>query len=276
MSGIEAVVSLDIDGTQYVYGDSKHDEESMRLKNTLEGMREDGRILIVHNTGRPFPWVCHGEPVPRYLNPIIAEPDFLISHAGTVVWDDYKKNHQLESWRKSVLDVVSKEEVQSFLNLVDQEGFVIDQESFGNEFKICVKSSPEHHADTVESIKDMAENYFPQKFDVMYWNNTSVDITPRDINKRTALEHLVKAQGLVNVPIIVGGDSMNDSPLLTHVPFQKIVVGNANQELKERTHGIAGVFYASAEKVAAAGVLDGLKHFGLLKKSDVGVNNFIP
>lgn len=266
MAGIEAIVSLDIDGTQYAYGDQKCDADSLKLKRMLEDLRDEGKIVIIHNTGRPFPWVCHGSPVPRYLNPIIARPDYLISHAGTVIWDDFTNQRQLKVWRDRIMGSVSVEDVKTFLDEIENTGLQIDEESFGNEFKVCVKTSPAEHARVVSIIKDMAHKTFPGKFDVLFWNNTSVDITPKDINKRTALDYLLKEKGLEGVPVIVGGDSMNDSPLLTNPLYKKIVVGNALGELKKITEGIADVFQASADKVAAAGVLAGLEHFGLMQK----------
>jgi HAD superfamily hydrolase (TIGR01484 family) len=263
----KAIVSLDIDSTQYMYQDPSQDDASIVLKNILEQLKANGDVFIVHNTGRPFPWVCHGEQVTRYLNPIIAKPNLLISHGGTVIWQEGGQE-QYQSWRRKIIDIVKPETVRKLVEDFEAMGFNIDNETYGNEFKICLRTTPEKHADLIKEIRSHIQNAYPDKFDVMYWNNTSADITPRGINKRTALEHLMEQEGLKDVPVITGGDSMNDSPLLTHPNWKKIVVGNALLELKRITDGLSNVFQASSRDIAAKGVLAGLIHYGLIEEQN--------
>jgi len=263
----EAVVSLDIDSTQYVHYDASEDSASYVLKHTLESLKDAGKILVVHNTGRPYPWACHGEQIERYLKPIIADPNYLISHAGTVIWDSELKNPS-EVWRNTILEICPPDAVQDLIRTLDREGYKFDPETFGNEFKVCIKTSPEEHPAAVASIKALITEKYPF-FDVAYWNNTSVDITPRGINKSTALDFLRAQEGLVHLPVITGGDSMNDAPLLTNPSYLKILVGNALPELKAMTSNLPNIFQAQASHKAAAGVLAGLIHYGVVSEHHV-------
>ncbi len=254
----KAVISLDIDSTQYMYQDPSQDGHSISLKSLLENLKENKEVFVIHNTGRPYPWICHGEQVKRYLEPIIAEPNHLISHGGTAIWRDGKSD---QDWRQKILDITSPETVKTLISDFEEMGLMIDPETYGNEFKICIKTTPSRHAEVIEEIRKHIDKKYPNQFDVMYWNSSSADITPRGINKRTALEYLIEQEGLSGIPVITGGDSMNDVPLLTHPTWKKIVVGNALPELKAITQNINNTFQAASHHHAAAGIMAGLIHY---------------
>jgi hypothetical protein len=190
----EAVVSLDIDSTQYVHYDASEDSASYVLKHTLESLKDAGKILVVHNTGRPYPWACHGEQIERYLKPIIADPNYLISHAGTVIWDSELKNPS-EVWRNTILEICPPDAVQDLIRTLDREGYKFDPETFGNEFKVCIKTSPEEHPAAVASIKALITEKYPSLMSLIGTTPVLI-LRPEELIKALHLISYVHRKGL--------------------------------------------------------------------------------
>ncbi len=257
------VASLDIDGTQYAVHDDRHDRDALLLKGALELLRSEGALYLIHNTGRPYPWKCHGEIVERHLNPPIAEADAIIASAGTAVFLGPRKTPS-ESWRQRILETVSPDTMRDLLDMLEKSDFSIHPESYDSEFKASLIVKPENHAAAALSVTKLLECHFPNKFEISFWNNASIDITPRDINKRTALLHLLRTQGLDSLPVYVAGDSCNDIPVFEVPAFKKIVVGNASPELREKVADLPNLFMAPDHQAVARGVLEGLRHFSVL------------
>ncbi len=263
---VQFIISLDIDGTQYHYGEPESDVDSMALKLTLENMRREGLALIVHNTGRPYPWLCHGEQIQRYLEPVIAEPDYIISHGGTKIWTLSNPPSFNTEWQNNILRTVSIDEQAETIRVLEKNGYELDPETFANEFKISLITSEEKHSEVFNGVQDILEQLFPNKYDILFWNRTSVDITPKGINKSSALQFLASSLNLETTPIIVAGDSMNDLPLLSTPSFNGILVGNATDDLRNAISGLTNIFRCSEDNRMARGVLQGLEHYGVINK----------
>ncbi len=258
----KGILCFDIDGTQYAHDNSDWDSDSYALKRVLTQLREKREIFLVHNTGRPFPWICHGEQVPRYLAPIIADSDRLITHGGTVIWG--KDGKQDQNWRAHVESIASIDCVQGLISNLSVQGLILDPETFGNEFKVCVRTTASNQMSDCKRIERVLEAEYPGRFEVSYWNSKSIDITPLGINKKTALEHVIQEENLGDVRVITAGDSMNDCPILSVEYFHKIAVGNAAQRLRSAVEGLPNIFFASASQPCALGVMAGLRHYGII------------
>ncbi|MBA4031841.1 MAG: glycosyl transferase family 1 [Planctomyces sp.] len=88
-----------------------------------------------------------------------------------------------------------------------------------------------------------------------------VDILPERSGKGAALDFLVEQILRDDLKIVVAGDSCNDWDLLKR-PYAAIAVGNSEPALRERIlQGEAEVYQAQRDH--AAGILEGLSHFGL-------------
>lgn len=90
---------------------------------------------------------------------------------------------------------------------------------------------------------------------------TYVDVLPGGVNKGSTLQRVVTWLGVPREAVVVAGDSLNDLALF-QAGFKGIVVGNAEAALKETASRLDGVYGARRE--GAAGVHEGLRHFGFL------------
>lgn len=95
-----------------------------------------------------------------------------------------------------------------------------------------------------------------------------LDVLPETVGKGTAVDHIVERLGVGTGETVYAGDSGNDRDALLS-GMRAIVVGNAPQELiwdLQATAGSLGfahrIYFARAK--FAAGVTEGLRHFGAL------------
>jgi sucrose-6F-phosphate phosphohydrolase len=86
------------------------------------------------------------------------------------------------------------------------------------------------------------------------------DVIPAGAGKGAATLHLAEALGVAPERIVVAGDSGNDLAMF-EVTGNAIAVGNAREELLQAL--APGVHYR-ARALHAAGVLEGLRHYGVL------------
>jgi sucrose-phosphate synthase len=95
---------------------------------------------------------------------------------------------------------------------------------------------------------------------VIYSHGRFLDVLPHRASKGRAVRYLSSKWGLPPERIAVAGDSGNDEEMLRG-PFRGIVVANHAEEL-DGLRGRRGVYFADA--AYAAGVLEGLRHWGFL------------
>jgi hydroxymethylpyrimidine pyrophosphatase-like HAD family hydrolase len=99
-------------------------------------------------------------------------------------------------------------------------------------------------------------------------NRGLLDVLPAGIAKDRAVRYLHDASGVQEKNLVYAGDSGNDRAAML-VGYRTIVVGNAESDLKDELaresalRGISERIYFS-EHPYARGVLEGLRHFGLL------------
>lgn len=96
---------------------------------------------------------------------------------------------------------------------------------------------------------------------LVYSSNIDLDVLPRGATKGAALHWLCARRGVPLEHVLVAGDSGNDISMFTLPQVRGIIVSNALPELRDRARG-PGAF--RSPRPAAAGVLDGLAHFGVL------------
>jgi hypothetical protein len=97
---------------------------------------------------------------------------------------------------------------------------------------------------------------------VVYSGQRFLDVLPRHASKGKALTWLAKHLGIPPAAILVAGDSGNDSGMFRLRGVRGILVENAEPELLEATVG-RDVYTATG--IIAEGVLDGLKHYGVIQ-----------
>ncbi|HKJ91665.1 MAG TPA: HAD family hydrolase, partial [Longimicrobiales bacterium] len=121
-------------------------------------------------------------------------------------------------------------------------------------------------AATLEAVHDRArERLETLSVDVLISADSYLDVLPGGVNKGTTLRRVLRWLGRDGADVVVAGDSLNDLDLL-RAGLNGVVVGGCEPALAERTAGLDGVYHAAAP--GAAGILEGLRHFGWLEAHD--------
>jgi len=96
---------------------------------------------------------------------------------------------------------------------------------------------------------------------VIYSSHRDLDVLPAKADKGNAIRWLIARLELEPSQVVVAGDTGNDSSMFRIEGVRGIVVGNARDELLEAVTGCHVHHAASPE---ADGVIDGLRHYGVL------------
>lgn len=103
-----------------------------------------------------------------------------------------------------------------------------------NPTKMLVINEPSR----IPGILDMIVDEFGEELLINSSKRFIVEIVPKNVDKGSAVQELVKSMGLSLDEVIVVGDGLNDIPMLTCGAFP-IAVENANPKLKEVAKVIA-------------------------------------
>lgn len=257
------LLSLDIDGTQHFHQHRDCDTDSEHLKACLERLRQELQVIIIHNTGRPYPWKHYGDADEHFLNPIIAEGDYLIHSAGTKI--ECTDSDLSRNWQERVNALVSLDDMAFLKGLLGRKDIRMHPETEDNvaPHKISCLVDPQQQATKIQVVQGVIDEYFSGKFEVFYWNPWTIDITPKGANKLDALLYLREVTGLQDLSVVCAGDSMNDFPVLSHEKFFSIVTGNASAELRSaiQVQRRDNVYIANMADKGPAAVLAGLKDY---------------
>jgi sucrose-6-phosphatase len=214
-----------------------------------------GRVRLIYATGRSY---RSARELQQRVD--LLEPDYWITGVGSEIhqgetivtgWSTYL-SHQ---WDRSVLLSIAKQVSKEFPGLIPQP-----EDTF-NEHKISFYL----YHDQADEILALLRDRISQSglaAQVIYSSNEDVDILPIRCDKGLAMRYVMKKTRFENQNTIVCGDSGNDVGLFKQNTLG-IVVGNARSELLEwcRENSDNRVLLARSE--CAAGILEGLAHFGL-------------
>ncbi len=140
------------------------------------------------------------------------------------------------------------------------EGLTPQEDEAQRRFKLSFFVDDEALAETAKRTLHEAG----LKATVIYSHGAFLDVLPPRASKGKAVRFLGQKWGFANQRIAVAGDSGNDEEMLRG-PAKAIVVGNFAPELAH-LQGKRGVYVA--EGTYAAGVLEGLRHWGFIKDDD--------
>jgi HAD superfamily hydrolase (TIGR01484 family) len=101
-------------------------------------------------------------------------------------------------------------------------------------------------------------------FQAIASGSDDLDILPPGAGKDSAASHLAAAFGIPSARVVAAGDSANDLAMFNSAACA-IAVGNARPELL-RAMPVDKSYHA--HDLYAAGVLEGLRHFGILASED--------
>lgn len=235
----------DLDGTLIGKPDSAAD-----FTDTWEAMG-DGRPLLVYSTGRLHEDACRAVKLAG-----LPEPEFFITGVGTVIFHvgEERMMHEFaeiqdESW--------NPEKIHN--TVADLDGIEPQPPEHQHDWKSSWFWFDRAPAE-IEHLRNMLSEAGIGA-QVIYSSSRDLDILPLHANKGNALRWLCKHLDIPLGEVVVAGDTGNDSSMFLVPGVRGIVPGNAEPELLDvlgetetyRAHG-----------ACAAGILEGLCHFGVI------------
>ncbi|MFM1801023.1 MAG: hypothetical protein RJA81_375, partial [Planctomycetota bacterium] len=116
---------------------------------------------------------------------------------------------------------------------------------------------------TTDKITSLIGPKLSRNASIIISHNEFLDILPNRSSKGRAVRYVSHKWSIPMGQVVVSGDSGNDLDMFTGLS-SGIVVGNHAPEL-EPLRGTKRVFFAQG--ISAAGILEGLKHFGFIESS---------
>lgn len=218
-----------------------------------EAFTAAGRSLVVaYNSSRP----CASVRGTIENHPQLPVPDYLIGALGTEI-EDGRSGLRLDGYTASLADNWQRDGI-------DRVARSLDFAPHADEYQTPLKTSYDIEGEAVYLIflERLAARGLRAK--VIFSNETKLDVVPERAGKGSAVRFLVEHLGLPPERVIVAGDSGNDIDMFVE-PFRGIVVGNADDDL--RSIAANHVYFAKADH--AAGVLEGLRHWGAIPRAGV-------
>lgn len=238
--------SSDLDGT--LLGNP---ESTLRFKLAWEALPPERRPLLVYNSGRSVKDTSQ-----LIANRRLPTPDFIIGGVGTELFD-FGKQAEVPEFNAQFGEGWDLGKVEAIM------GSMPGIERQPPEFLHPYKSSWYLHRADRHKIDALRQRLADAGLavTVVYSSLRDLDVLPSRANKGNALQWLC---GRLDIPlesVLVAGDTANDSAMFALPGIHGIVVENAQPELFESVVELP-VFVSRS--VMADGVLEGLKHFGII------------
>jgi sucrose-6F-phosphate phosphohydrolase len=237
----------DLDGT--LIGNA---ESTRRFREAWLGIPDDERPCLCYNTGRFV-----DDTLTLIDTDGLPPPDYILGAVGTQIWDA-TLNGPIPGFAERFSEGWDLGRVEKVL--AEQPGIVRQPAAFLHPYK----SSWFLQGALPEAITTIENQLQRAGLDVVvvYSGQRFLDVLPRHASKGKALTWLAKHLGIPPAAILVAGDSGNDSGMFRLRGVRGILVENAQPELLEATVG-RDVYTANG--IIAEGVLDGLKHYGVIR-----------
>lgn len=201
-------------------------------------------LIVALNSSRPI------ASVQRTLDelPIDFQPNAIIGAMGTEVLIgnrmDAAWTARFSGWQRGPIDRIMR-----------KRGHRPHDDEFQTPRKASFAVPAEAQADVVADIEALD---MPCR--IVRSGESDFDVLPAGADKGEATLHLAETLGIAIERMIVAGDSANDLGMFA-IARKGIVVGNARDELRDAVDRDR-VYFAAAAR--AAGVLEGLEHYGAL------------
>jgi sucrose-6-phosphatase len=236
----------DLDGT--LLGNP---ESGLRFKQVWEDLKSPPKPLLVYNSGRTVKDTRSLVTARR-----LPEPEYIIGGVGTEL-HDFRANRDVpefsaqfgEGW-----DLAKVETIMRAMPGVERQP---------PEFLHPYKSSWYLPRANRAKIDELRHRFKEEGLDVhvVYSSLRDLDVLPSRANKGNALAWLCHRLNIPLEQVLVAGDTANDSAMFLLPGVHGIVVENAQPELFE---AVVKLPTFVPRKVMADGVLEGLKHFGVV------------
>lgn len=261
-----SLLASDLDGTLIPL-----ERDPQRLREVAEFVRavaESVNLSLAYVTGRHLSLAREG-----IAEVGLPSPDWFVCDVGTSVFrrtdSGFEPDEGYREAMKSAFGGLSGADVRAAIGAV--EGLALQEEEKQGEFKVSyyTQGRPEPHVDSVQARLNAAKARVSlvASHDPITGRGL-LDVLPLGIAKDYAVRYLHDQSGVDEEHLVYAGDSGNDRAAMV-AGFRVIVVANADEELKKDL-GIEAVGQGIAEKIYfaehpyAKGVLEGLRHFGLV------------
>lgn len=234
------ILATDLDGT---FAGGTADDRQV-LQQTL---RELPGTLLIYVTGRSVPAareIMRDAPLPH--------PDFLIADVGT----SFRGGPDLEPVREIEAQIEAAWPGADLIRarMSDVRGLEEQQIVARRRVSYWIREGGMD-----EAIERAAAALEGIEVDLVASADVYLDVLPRGVNKGTTLLRVLRWLGRVEADVVVAGDTLNDLALF-ETGLCGVVVGNCEAALLERVRGRDHLYLAEGD--GAAGILEGLRHFG--------------
>lgn len=250
------ILASDIDNT--LTGDR---EALQALGRHLQAQREAGELFLILSTGRRLNQVLDG-----FAHEALPTADAIISQVGTEIYlpPFTADSAPMPAWESRLLQAFSREEALSFFAGIP--GLEMQPARYNTPLKVScyLDEAPDPDAAAAQIRQRVRESGKDDVYQVIWSSGKDLDVIPTAAGKGKAIHYVIDFLGLDPALVIVAGDSGNDRSMFDEFG-RGIVVGNAQPELRrlEAEAAAAGRVYF-AQAAAAAGVSEGLRHFGVM------------
>jgi sucrose-6F-phosphate phosphohydrolase len=238
------LLAADIDGT--LIGD---EEGELSLKTFVRDHSES--ILLAVITGRSLSSVKK-----LVRKKLLPHPDYIVSSVGTELFDYRDKKNVLG---QRYAEQVSKEwDLEILYKLGEGKG--ISRQKF-------VEGQPRYQAGFNWDGQSGTLAAFRRRLakqpgcHILPSSGKYIDVLPSHMGKGEAVQFIQQKLGIEQTRVIVAGDSGNDKEMF-ETNFKGVIPANALEELK----AFCLPRHYQSSLPAARGVLDGLFHFGFIKR----------
>ncbi len=265
------VLATDLDGT---FIPLPENEDNVAALKEISRQREETGFKLVYSTGRHYSSVSEA-----IVTCDLPHPDWLVCDVGSSI---YHREHAGENFRPfapyiehldSISDGVARERVESALNNVAK--IKLQSSERQERFKIsyeCASAQLEGALASVGSLLEDSGLPYEATGSVDPFENCGlIDVMPSRVSKAYALTWLSRHADFSPDEVVFCGDSGNDRAALVS-GMRAVLVGNATEDLRQSVlreledRGLRDRLYL-ARGLATSGVLEGCRHFGLIKGS---------
>jgi sucrose-6F-phosphate phosphohydrolase len=238
----------DLDGT--LLGNP---EATRRFKTAWEALPKSTRPLLCYASGRLVQDV-----IDLLATSVLPWPDYILGGVGTQIYDGRRKR-SLNEFNERFRDGWDLGKIETIVG--NFPGVTRQPPQFLHPYK----SSWYLHQAAPETIAALELTLAEAGLQVcvVYSSAHHLDVLPKDTDKGGALRWLCERLEVPLEKVVVAGDTGNDRSLFFLPGVQGIVVENAQPELIE---SVVKLPTFNATQIMADGVLEGLKHFGVIPK----------
>jgi sucrose-6F-phosphate phosphohydrolase len=249
------ILAFDIDNT--LTGDR---EALDQLAARILILREQEELFLILSTGRRLDQVLAG-----FAEEGIPYADAIISQVGTEIYlPPYAaRMSPLAQWETRLLRQFSAETAVTFLDGIP--GLEMQPQKYNTSLKVScyLDNAPEPDAAAAQIKQHIGQADKCDTYQVVWSSGRDLDIIPMAAGKGKAIQYVIHYLDLEAGKVIVAGDSGNDRSMFDTFDHG-IIVANAQPELKQLQEEARGSNYYFAQNKFAAGVTEGLRHFGVL------------